>query len=67
MFLGDKFNEAVSRASHIHASTSEDMSLRWAQQLRERQDWLQARGIPSLFAVIPNKHSIYPENAPPWS
>jgi hypothetical protein len=66
MFLGDRFNEAVSRASHIQASTSEDMAQRWAQQLRERQDWLAARGIPSLFAVIPNKHSIYPEQAPPW-
>jgi hypothetical protein len=66
MFLGDKFNAVVSRASHIQASTSEETAERWARQLRERQDWLEARGIPSLFAVIPNKHSIYPEQAPPW-
>ena len=66
MFLGDRFNEAVSRAAHIQGQVSEDVARRWADQLRERQDWLNSRDIPSLFAVIPNKHSIYPEFAPPW-
>lgn len=66
MFLGDNFEGAVSRAT-VGLKSVDDMTLaRWTGQLRERQDWLTEQGVRSLFAIVPNKHSVYPEHAPDW-
>lgn len=35
-----------------------------AKVLKERQEWLAARGIAYLVAVAPNKETIYPEHLP---
>jgi hypothetical protein len=36
----------------------------WRRGLERRRDWLAARGIRYLFAVMPNKETIYPEFMP---
>jgi hypothetical protein len=38
----------------------------WRQLLEARYEWLKERGIAYVFAVAPNKESIYPEYLPPW-
>jgi hypothetical protein len=37
---------------------------RWQRELKGRRDWLAARGIRYLLVIVPEKHSIYPENLP---
>ncbi len=37
---------------------------RWRRVLRQRREWLQARGIAYLFLVVPNKSTVYPEFVP---
>lgn len=40
----------------------------WVRRLRERRDFLAARGIRYLFVLCPNKETIYPERVPTtWS
>ena len=50
---------------HFPWPAEEEMN-RWSQQLLERQQWLEQAGTVPLVAVAPNKHTIYPEQAPPW-
>jgi hypothetical protein len=38
----------------------------WDQVLRERQAWLQARGIRYLVTIAPEAHWTYPELLPAW-
>ncbi|MEO8346643.1 MAG: hypothetical protein ABI607_13210 [Betaproteobacteria bacterium] len=35
-------------------------------ELIRRRDWLAARGIAYIVAVVPEKFTIYPENLPAW-
>ncbi|WP_052293659.1 alginate O-acetyltransferase AlgX-related protein [Azospirillum sp. B510] len=42
----------------------EDLA-RWRDTLKRRQAWAAERGIPYLFVVAPDKHSIYPDLMPP--
>jgi hypothetical protein len=39
---------------------------RWLAVLEQRQRWLAERGIPLVVAIVPNKHTIYPEHLPDW-
>lgn len=36
----------------------------WAEALKQRKKWLEARGVRFLFVVTPSKESIYPELYP---
>ena len=38
----------------------------WERTIEERRDWFAKRGIKYLFAVAPNKHTIYPEHLPAY-
>jgi alginate O-acetyltransferase complex protein AlgJ len=38
----------------------------WTRLLVARRDWLRARGIPYVFFIAPNTHTIYPEHLPSW-
>ena len=66
MYLGDKFEDATSRAISGLTQLDDKLLARWSKQLLERQRWLEKEGVASLFAIVPNKHSIYPENSPGW-
>jgi alginate O-acetyltransferase complex protein AlgJ len=37
-----------------------------AAELIRRRDWLAARGISYVVAIVPEKFTIYPEFLPPW-
>lgn len=37
---------------------------RWREVLEGRRAWLQQRGVPYVFAVAPNKVTIYPQHLP---
>jgi alginate O-acetyltransferase complex protein AlgJ len=37
-----------------------------AAELVRRRDWLAARGIAYVVAVVPEKYTIYPEHLPTW-
>lgn len=37
---------------------------RWREVLEGRKAWLQQRGVPYVFAVAPNKVTIYPQHLP---
>jgi len=43
---------------------SENELDQWYRALKQRRDWLAARGIAYHFVVAPNKESIYPEYMP---
>lgn len=66
MYLGDKYEEVASRAARGIPELDRPLLARWSGQLRQRQDWLESRGVRSLFAIAPNKHAIYPEYGPSW-
>ena len=66
MYLGDNFQDAATRAANGLEVLDDTLLARVSGQLRERQDWLAQQGVASLFAIVPNKHSIYPEYAPAW-
>ncbi|MFV8818719.1 alginate O-acetyltransferase AlgX-related protein [Haliea sp. E17] len=66
LYLGDKFEGVASAAAGGDGSPPPVSTGRWSGQLLQRQDWLQAQGVGSLFAIAPNKHTIYPEFAPAW-
>jgi hypothetical protein len=53
------------------ARGSVGFSLHELEQLREaleeRRDWLARHGSAFIFAVAPNKQSVYPEHLPSWA
>jgi hypothetical protein len=48
---------------HLDQFTEAELD-HWAAGLKERHDWLAARGTPYLFVIGPNKNSVYAENVP---
>lgn len=36
----------------------------WVAEYARRRGWLQRRGVQLYLAIVPNKHSIYPEHLP---
>lgn len=53
---------------HARATKSytPDQLAAWKELLEGRRDWCAKRGIKYIFAVPPDKHSIYPEYLPEW-
>jgi hypothetical protein len=43
--------------------TAEELEL-WTRVLEDRREWCAQRGVQYLFAIAPNKESIYPEYFP---
>ncbi len=59
-FLADQSRDAFRG---LQPFTAEDLE-GWVRRLRERHDYLAARGIRYLFVLCPNKATIYPERVP---
>ena len=54
-----------SRAAHRGLLPFSEQDLDgWVRRLRERRDFLAARGTHYLFVICPNKETIYPERTP---
>jgi alginate O-acetyltransferase complex protein AlgJ len=47
----------------LHPFSGDELQ-RWQVVLEERHDWLAAQGIQFVFAIAPEKSSIYPEHLP---
>ena len=60
-YRGERALESFQRTAPL---SPEELEV-WRRRLEQRRDWLAARGIRYLFAVAPNKESIYPELMPP--
>jgi hypothetical protein len=60
------YNHRVDLAGDYVGETAEEQCVRhWAALTRARRDWCEARGIPFLMMVVPDKQSVYPELLPP--
>tara|TARA_B100000959_G_C14992303_1_gene628537 strand:+ start:1589 stop:2719 length:1131 start_codon:yes stop_codon:yes gene_type:complete len=66
LFLGDQYGDGLSKGRGL-TSVSEDDISRWINSMSSRQKWLTSKGIPMVFAIAPNKHSIYDEFLPEWA
>jgi hypothetical protein len=65
LFLGDRYESVFAR--HTGARPPEAWEAESVIQAeRQKQAWLQRRGIAYLYAVAPDKHSIYPEYFPKY-
>lgn len=64
-FYMGKYFSAIEYARNLQPFTPEELEV-WKQALERRRDALRARGIHYIFAVAPNKESIYPEYLPDW-
>ncbi len=65
LFLGDAYNFIMSKARGIYP-VANGYAEQWARNMKSRQDWLASLGIPMVFAIAPNKVSVYPEMTPDW-
>ena len=67
MFLGDFYKKGLSRNRNIESSIISDQEIdRWISSMIARKAWLASKGVEMIFAIAPNKHSIYPEFLPEW-
>jgi alginate O-acetyltransferase complex protein AlgJ len=63
LFLAKDSNDVL--AQHTGgARLSEAQLEQWRYVLETRTAWLERQGIPYVFMVAPNGHSVYPENLP---
>lgn len=62
---GAMHGDPVGDFRHRNRFTSGQLEA-FVRALRQRRDWLAARGAAYLFVVAPNKHTIYPEYLPAY-
>lgn len=58
-------DQMVEHYRGVNQFTTQDLE-NWKTLLERRRDWLAQRGIKFIFAVAPDKDSIYPEYLPDW-
>jgi hypothetical protein len=60
------YNHRVDLAAEYVGEAAEEQCVRhWAALTRARRDWCEARGIPFVMIVVPDKQSVYAELLPP--
>ena len=65
LYLGDFYKKGLSRGRNVASVTTSDEHIQqWLDSMSARKTWLQSQGIAMIFAIAPNKHSIYPEYLP---
>jgi hypothetical protein len=57
------YDNSLETYRGVRPLTTEQLA-QWKLILETRRAWLKERGIPYLFVVAPEKHSIYPEYVP---
>jgi len=71
MFLGrlapgyNKFNDPMGDAVHQNLYTETELSA-FGKGIDQVNDWLQKRDIKYLYAIAPNKHTIYFDQLPSY-
>ena len=67
MFLGNQYSQVLNKTRGLKIPLVANQNIeKTIHALKQRQDWLASKGIKTLFAIAPNKHSIYKENLPDW-
>ena len=65
LYLGDFDKKGLSRGRNVASVAAKDADIeRWLDSMSARKAWLGSQGIEMIFAIAPNKHSIYPEFLP---
>ena len=64
-FYMGKYFDSIEYARHQRPFSEHELQS-WKHILERRRDALRKRGIHYIFAVAPNKESIYPEYLPGW-
>lgn len=65
LFLGDMHARVVSKTLNIYPHNNFAIN-KWSHNLAQLQKWYEDQNIKFVMAVVPNKHSIYPEYLPNW-
>jgi hypothetical protein len=66
LYLGNRYNQIVDQATG--ASVFSDEQLKgFGTSLQQRQRYLGERGVPFVFAVAPNGHTVYADHLPAWA
>lgn len=65
LFLGNDYFSTFDRHTGLRPPTPEEVSALMDAETRKLA-WLERRGIKYLFAIAPNKYSIYPEYLPAY-
>lgn len=63
LFLGDDYENNMARGRGIRNISPARID-EWVRSMEARQRWLASQGIGLVFAIAPNKHSVYPEYLP---
>ena len=67
MFLGNQYSQVLNQTRGLKFPLTTNQNIeKTIYALKQRQDWLTSKGIKTLFAIAPNKHSIYKEYLPDW-
>jgi len=65
LFLGNDYFNSFDRHTGIKSPSTTEVDTLVSTEKKKRQ-WLHRRGIKYLFAVAPDKYSIYPEYLPSY-
>lgn len=65
LFLGNNHNKLIYKTIGEYPY-SDNQIKNWSTNLLSLQQWYESQGIGFLMVLVPNKHSIYPEELPNW-
>ncbi len=65
LFLGNTYNNVLHKTNGLYQYKLEEID-RWANGLKNLQNWYESRGIKFVIVVPANKHTIYKELLPRW-
>ena len=65
LFLGNDYKNVLDKTQGIYPYTLKDIE-RWSSQLKNIQNWYEARDIKFVIVVAPNKHTVYKTKLPNW-
>jgi len=63
LFFVKKEEKIIEGFRNTDPLTPEELEA-WRADLQAKQQWLQGLGIPYMFVIAPDKHTIYPEYFP---
>lgn len=65
LFLGNQWANTLNQYMGLDPFSQKELES-FIEVLRAKNAWLNARDIPMVFAIAPDKSTIYPEYLPAW-
>lgn len=65
LFLGNDYKKVLDKIQGTYFYTQNDIK-KWSNQLKNIQNWYEARDIKFVITIAPNKHSVYKDKLPNW-